>query len=66
MGYNFKSDIIFYNILSNKNGKLTYQVNKNSILILLMKPQIMTRVDFILEKDGNSGHDSSEKNLVYI
>lgn len=50
---NFKSDIIFYNVSSNKNGKLYYQIYIDFIFKLVVKPWIMVEEDFVFEKDSN-------------
>ena len=38
VGYNFKSDIIFYDVPNNSNGKMTHQVHINFILEPVVKP----------------------------
>lgn len=59
--YNFKSDIIFYDVPGNKNGKLTHQVYINSILEPVVKAWIMAGEDFVLQEDGDSGHGPGKK-----
>jgi hypothetical protein len=54
--YNFKSDIIFYNVPGNNNGKMTQQVYIEQILDPIVKPWIEAGHDFALEEDGDSGH----------
>ena len=61
MDYNFKSDIIFYDVPGNKNGKLTHQVYIDSILEPVVKFWITAGEDFVLEEDGDSGHGPSKK-----
>ena len=46
VGYNFKSDIIFYDVPGNKNGKLTHQVYTDSILEPVVKPRITAGEEF--------------------
>lgn len=53
MGYNFKSDIIFYDVPGNKIGKLTHQVYIDFILEPVVKPWITAGEDFVLEEDGD-------------
>ncbi len=64
VGYNFKLDIIFYDVPGNKNGKLTHQVQIDSILEPVVKPWITAGEDFVLEEDGDSDHGPSKKNPV--
>ncbi len=61
VGFNFKSNIIFYDALDNKNGKLTHQVYMDFILDPVVKPWITAGEDFVLEEDGDSGHGLSKK-----
>ena len=61
MRYNFKSNIIFYDVPGNKNGKLTHQVYIDSILEPVVKPWITAGEDLVLEEDGDSGHGISKK-----
>lgn len=58
IGYNFKSDIIFYGVTTNNNGKMTYQVYINSILKPVIKPWLEAGHEFVLE-DGDSGHGTN-------
>ena len=63
---NFQSDIIFYDVLSNKNNKQTYQVYIEPIIEPVVKPWITAGEDFVLEEDGNSSHGPNKKNPVQI
>ncbi len=56
IGYNFKSDIIFYNVPGNTNGKMSLQVYRDSILEPHVKPWIKRGDDFVLEEDNDLGH----------
>jgi hypothetical protein len=56
IGYNFKSPLVFYNIPSNSNGKMTQQAYIDQILEPVVKPWIDAGHDFVLEEDGDSGH----------
>lgn len=56
IGYNFKSDITFYEVPGNSNGKMTHQVYIDSILEPVVKPWLERGDDFVLEEDGDSGH----------
>ncbi len=62
--YNFKSDIIFYDVPGNRNGKLTHQVYIDSIPKLVVKLWITAEKNFDLEDDSDLGHSLSQKNPV--
>lgn len=64
VGYNFKSDIYFYDVPGNKNGKMPHQVYIDSILEPIVRPWLEDKQDFVLEEDGDSGHGTSRKNPV--
>lgn len=70
IGWDFKSDMVFYEVPGNRNGKMSHQVYRNSILEPVVKPWIDAsqrgRVDpFVLEEDGDSGHGGgSKRNIV--
>jgi hypothetical protein len=68
VGYNFKSDLTFYNTPGNQNGKLSLKVYRDSILEPVVKPWLKrTRDPFILEEDNDSGHGGgSNNNIVAI
>ena len=55
-GYNFKSELVFYDVPGNSNGKMTYQVYIDSILNPFVKSWLDRGDDFVLEEDGDSGH----------
>ena len=60
IGYNFKSDIIFYDVPGNSNGKMTHQVYIESVLDPVVKPWLERGDDFVLEEDGDSGHGTGK------
>ena len=64
VGYNFKSDIIFYNVSTNSNGKMSQRVYIDQILEPIVKPWIETGHNFALEEDGDSGHGPGKGNIV--
>ena len=65
VGYNFKSDITFYNVPGNTNGKMSLQVYINQILEPVVKPWLLEKQDFVLEEDGDSGHGKAKNcNIV--
>ena len=60
VGYNFKSDLIWYN-LGNRNGKMNANFYCNSILNLHVKPWLDQGDDFVLEEDQDSAHGVGKK-----
>ena len=64
IGYNFKSNIMFYDISSNTNGKMTLQDYRDQILDPIIKLWIQRGDDFALEEDGDSGHGTGKNNIV--
>lgn len=56
IGYDFKSDITFYDVPTNSNGKMTHRVYIDQILEPIVKPWLEDGQDFVLEEDGDSGH----------
>jgi hypothetical protein len=64
VGYSFKSPLVFYNIESNTNGKMTQKAYINQILEPVVKPWIQHHNRFILEEDQDSGHGTSKSNIV--
>ena len=56
IGWNFKSELVFYNIPTNQNGKMTGRVYIDSILEPMVKKWLDNGDDFILEEDDDSGH----------
>lgn len=61
LGYNFKSELIFYEVPGNSNGKMNQRVYINSILEPIVKPWLKAGEDFVLEKNKDSGHGSDWK-----
>jgi hypothetical protein len=65
VGYNFKSDMYFYKVPGNKNGKLSLKVYRDQILEPIVKPWLERGDSFILEEDNDSGHGGgSSSNMV--
>ena len=64
VGFNFKSDIIFYDVPGNSNGKMTHQVYIDSILEPVVKPWLDRDDDFVLEEDGDSGHGTGRTRIA--
>lgn len=60
VGYNFKSDIYFYEVPSNGNGKMTHDVYISSILKPVIKPWLDRKEDFVLKEDDDSSHDTGK------
>ena len=66
VGYNFKSEITFYDVPGNVNGKMSQQVYIDSILEPVVKPWLENQGGerFTLEEDGDSGHGPGKSNIV--
>lgn len=64
VGHNFKSDIYFYEVPGNTNGKMSQQVYIDQILEPTVKPWIQAHQDFVLEEDGDSGYGPGKSNIV--
>ncbi|KAF2179332.1 hypothetical protein K469DRAFT_596295, partial [Zopfia rhizophila CBS 207.26] len=54
IGWEFKSDLYFYNVPSNRTGKMS----------LMFKPWIDRGDGFVLEEDNDSGHGTGNSNIV--
>lgn len=66
VGYNFKYDLSFYEVLSNNNGKMSLQVYRDCILEPVVKPWLLQMCKglinpWVLEEDGDSGHGGKGK-----
>lgn len=57
---NFTPDIIFYNVLSDTNGKILLQIYIDQILNLVVKSWLLEKQDFALKKDDNSKHGKTQ------
>ncbi|KZL63819.1 hmg box protein, partial [Colletotrichum incanum] len=66
VGYGFKSNLIFYEVPTNKNGKMSQQVYLDQILKLVVGSWIDNGEQFVLEEDGDSGHRPGGKNIVKV
>lgn len=64
VGYNFKSPLVWYEIPSNTNGKMTQLVYRDQILEAVVRPWLQAGQQFVLEEDGDSGHGPEKENLV--
>jgi len=67
VGYNFKSDLTFYNTPGNRNGKLSLTVYRDQILEPVVGSWLQdpNQSHFILEEDNDSGHGGgSSSNIV--
>lgn len=60
MGYNFKSDIYFYELPGNSNGKMTHDVYIKSILNPVIKPWLKGENNFVLKENGDLGHGTGK------
>lgn len=64
VGHNFKSEIVFYEIPGKRNGKMSLQVYKDSILDPIVRPWIERGDDFCLEEDDDPAHGTGKSNFV--
>lgn len=64
VGWNFKSELVFYGVPGNTTGKMSQCVYIDSILEPVVKPWLEAGEDFVLEEDGDSGHESGKSNIV--
>ncbi|KAF2033422.1 hypothetical protein EK21DRAFT_86230 [Setomelanomma holmii] len=58
------SDLTFYEIKNNTNGKMTQRAYIDQILEPVVKPWLERGDDFVLEEGGNSGHGPGKSNIV--
>ncbi|KAF1809579.1 hypothetical protein P152DRAFT_461262 [Eremomyces bilateralis CBS 781.70] len=56
VGYNFKGPLVFYEIPSNTNGKMTQECYLNDILKPVVGGWLVNGDYFVLEEDQDSGH----------
>ena len=63
IGWNYKSLLVFYDIPGNTNGKMT-MAKYVQILDEYVKPLLIEGCDFILEEDGDSGHEVANNNNI--
>ena len=64
VGWNFKSELVFYEVPGNTNGKMSQEVYINSILYPHVLPEVKKGKPFVLEEDGDSGHGSADNNNI--
>ena len=64
VGWNYKSDLYFYEVPGNNNGKMSQRVYIDSILEPVIKPCLEVGEQFVLEEDGDSGHGSANNNNI--
>lgn len=66
IGYDFKSDLIFYEVDTNGNGKMSHEVYLDSVLKPVVLSWKLAGHDFVLEEGGDSGHGTSKHNPVRV
>jgi hypothetical protein len=64
VGWNFKSELTFYEVPGNSNGKMSQRAYIDQILEPVVKPWLEAGHDFVLEEDGDSGHGPGRDNIV--
>jgi hypothetical protein len=60
VGYNFKSDLVWYDVPGNTNGKMTMQAYRDKILEQVVGQWLRKGHSFVLEEDNDSGHGTSK------
>ncbi len=67
VGYYFKSDLVFYDLPGNTNGKMSLMVYRDQILEHVGKPWLFEGKDFVLEEDSDSGDGKAQnRNIVQV
>ena len=69
IGWNFRSDLVWYEMSTNTNGKLSHQAYIDQILEPAVKPWLeavkLGRIEpFVLEEDNDSSYGSSSKRNI--
>ena len=69
VGYNFRSDLTFYTVPDNTNGKMSKKVYRDVILEPVVGPwcdQVKRgwKDPFVLEEDGDSGHGTDAQSCI--
>ncbi|KAK4119375.1 hypothetical protein N657DRAFT_626809 [Parathielavia appendiculata] len=64
VGYDFKSQLVWYDIPGNSNGKMTMQVYRDHILEPVVGGWLREGQSFVLEEDNDSSHGTSKSNIV--
>lgn len=69
IGQDFKSDLTFYDVPGNTNGKMSLTIYREKIFEPVVKPWILQvrngkMAPFVLEENGNSGHGTGKNNIV--
>ena len=64
VGWNYNSELVFYEVPGNTNGEMSQRVYVDFILEPAVKPWLEAGEDFVLEEDGDSGRGSGKSNIV--
>jgi hypothetical protein len=64
VGHDFKSPLVWYDVPSNNNGKMTIQAYRDQSLKPVVAPWLRARHSFFLEEDNDSGHGGKGNNIV--
>lgn len=60
MDYNFKSVLIYYNVLQNINKKMSLMIYKDQILKLVIKLWLSESQDFLLKENNDSRNKKAQ------
>ncbi|KAK4119917.1 hypothetical protein N657DRAFT_674595 [Parathielavia appendiculata] len=61
VGHDFKSPLVWYDVPSNNNGKLTMQAYRDQILEPVVGSWLRAGHSFVLEEDNDSGHGGRKR-----
>ncbi len=65
VGHNFKSELVWYDVLGNNNGKMTMKVYRDEILEPIVSSWLQAGHSFVLEEDNDSRHGGKKsRNIV--
>ncbi len=64
VGHDFKSELVWYDVPSNNNGKMTMKVYHDQILEPVVSSWLRAGHSFVLEEDNDSGHGGKKDNIV--
>jgi len=66
VGYDFKSELHFYEVPTNTNGKMSLQIYHDEILEGVVRPWLDAGQHFVLEEDGDSGHGTGRNSTNIV
>ncbi len=64
IGWDYKSDLAFYDVPGNKHGAMLHKVYVDSILYPHVLPALERNENFVLEEEGDFGHGSADRSNI--